>query len=827
MIKSYLVAAVRNMIRNKVFTIINISGLSLGLSAALIIFLIVRNETSFDKFHPDGANIYRVVVREQREGDLHAGSGIPLPLIGAVKREVPGVTATVPMILCDDQVQVGIPGEGSMASKPVVFREQSGIIFTDSGYFGLTPYNWLAGSSQGSLSEPDKVVLTASRAAAYFPNLTPAEAIGRTVILYDSVPLTVTGIVADLTANTDFVFKAFVSMPTLSDSRLAGVFPLNEWGARDSNYELFLRLNKGYAPVRIERQLQQILMRNAPVFNQGAVSTQLLLEPLSELHLSDEYGSFYSVRHGNKGALVGFLVLAGILLALACTNFINLTTARASERAREIGIRKTFGGSRRQLIIQFLVEALMITTCAAILSLLLIPFVLTFFRPFVPPGLSIKNELVAIIVIFLIPLVIVVAFLSGLYPAFVLSAFRPVLVLKGQSTLDSGHTQKSLLRRIFSISQFSIAQLFLIVTLGVGWQIGNMLKGDKGLREQAILFFNVPGNTDSLRRTNALLAAELRRNADIESVSLSAEPPTSNQFSAGIFTYHDGHKYVEANVQLKFVDTNYLRLYGISLLAGRNAEPGDTMREFVINETYARMMGFAHPADALNRYITAGPAGQGTANYLVVGVVRDFNTHFLLQKPSPVALTTAAKECHTLHVAFWPQTANGAGLDQGVLHVIKAFRKFYPDTDLKYQFFDESIASAYKNLKNLNLLLKWATGVSIFVSCLGMFGLVLFTTAQRMKEIGVRKVLGATSGQIVTLLSKDFMRPVWIATVIASSLGGTAIHFWLRNISDRSLPPLWLFPMAALTMIGLALVILCLQTVKAAGADPVKTLRSE
>lgn len=827
MLKNYLLAAYRSLMRNKVFTVINISGLSLGLGGALIIFVIVRHEWNFDRFHPDAANTYRVVVREQRAGDRHTGAGIPLPFIEAVKREASGVKTTIPMILCDDQMQVGVPTGGSTTAKPMVFREQAGIIFTDNNYFELTPYNWLAGSPEKALSGPDKVVVTASRAAIYFPNLTPAEVIGRTVILYDSLSLTVSGVVADLTVSTDFVFKAFVSMPTLLDSRLAGVFPLNQWGARDSNYELFLKLSKGYSAATVEQQMQQILMENAPVYNQGGVKTQLLLEPLSEIHLSDEYGSFYSVRHSKKGALVGFLLLAAILLTLACINFINLTTARASERAREIGIRKTFGGSRRQLMAQFLVETLLITTLAAILSLLLVPFSLTFFTSFIPPDLNIKRELASIIPTFLVPLILVVGFLSGFYPALVLSAFRPVQVLKGQSTFDNSHTRKSLLRRIFSISQFSIAQLFLIITLGVGWQIANLLKGDEGLRQQAILFFNVPGNTDSARRVSDMLAADLRRNTAIESLSLSAEPPTSNHFSAGIFTYRNGLKYVEANVQLKFVDTNYLRLYGISLLAGRNVEPSDTMHEFVINETYARLMGFSHPAEALNNYIASGPAAKETSKYRIVGVVRDFNIQFLLRKPTPVALTAAARECHTLHIAFWPQNAAGVGLSQGIQHVIKTYRKFYPDTELKYQFFDESIASAYKNLENLSLLLKWATGISIFVSCLGMFGLVLFTTAQRVKEIGVRKILGATSKDVVILLSKDFMRPVLIASVIASSLGGIMLHLWLQNMSDRSLPALWLFPAATIGMISLALLILSLHTIKAANANPVESLRSE
>lgn len=826
MFRNYLTIAMRNLRKHWMHSFINVSGLSLGICAALIIFLIVQFELGFDRSHPDAANTYRVVVKENRGGDRHSGAGIALPLIGAVRRELTGIRAVVPMILCKDNMQVAVPaGKGSDA-KSYVFRDQKGIILTDGGYFDLTPYSWLAGSPRTALSEADAVVLTASRAAVYFPTLPPAEMIGRTIVCYDSVRLTVTGIVVDLKENTDFVFKEFISMPTASNNRIAGLFPLQQWGVRSSTYELFLRLDTDYTPARIERQLQQVLQKYDPADNQGSISLQLRLEPISELHLSNEYASFESARPVNKGALMGFLLLAGVLLTLACMNFINLTTARASQRAREIGIRKTLGGSRRQLIVQFLCETFLITALAAMLSLLLIPLVLTFFAPFVPPGLHIGWEVRPAVALFLILLVVVVGFLSGFYPAIVLSAFRPTAVLKGQSVVQFGQTRKSLLRRILSISQFAIAQLFLIITLGVGWQIDNLLKGDEVTRNQAILFFDVTGNTDSARRISTLLAGELNHIAGIGKVSLSAEPPTSNLFSAGIFTYNDGHRDIEANVQLKFTDTNYLGLYGISLLAGRNVVPSDTMHELVINETYARLLGFARLSDALNKYITGGPPG-GTSKYIVVGVMRNFQTHFLLQKPSPVALSAAARECHTLHVAFRPQPAEGGGWRAGILQIEKAYRKLYPDADLKYQFFDESIATAYKGLENLDLLLKWATSVSIFISCLGMFGLVLYTTGQRVKEIGVRKVLGASSHQMVLLLSKDFMRPVLIASVIASSLGGIVMHLWLQGFSDRSLPPLWLFPAATIGMIGLALLILSVQTFRAATANPVEALRTE
>jgi hypothetical protein len=280
-------------------------------------------------------------------------------------------------------------------------------------------------------------------------------------------------------------------------------------------------------------------------------------------------------------------------------------------------------------------------------------------------------------------------------------------------------------------------------------------------------------------------------------------------------------------VRLKFADTNYLRLYRIPLLAGRNVTASDTMREAVINATYARMLGFARPADALNQFLIVGTPAQAQGRLTIVGVMGDFHTDFLLQKMGAVVLTAAAKECTIIHVALAPLSADGSSWGSTISQLEKGFHELYPGADFQYAFLDQTMAAAYSGLQNLSHLLGWITGVSIFISCLGMLGLVIYTTAQRTKEIGVRKVLGARVGQIVLLLSRDYIRMVTLATVIATGAAGTLIYIWLQNFSDRGLPPLWLFPLAGLGMIGLTLGILSVQTVRAAGANPAESLRSE
>ncbi|HEY1212927.1 MAG TPA: ABC transporter permease, partial [Bryobacteraceae bacterium] len=584
MFRNYFQIALRNFFRNRLFTLVNMSGLSLGISAALVIFIVVHYEYSFDRFHPGDDRIFRVVGDEVNAGDRYRGPGIPLPLIGAIEKEVTGVSAMAPMILGEE---------------PVEAKDRQGIVFTNTDYFKLTPYTWLAGSPRTAIAAADRVVLTAARASTLFPGMAPEAIIGRTLTYYDSIPVTVTGVVAGLDQPTDFIFQEFLSLPTLTDARLAGHFPLKAWGARSTNYELLLQLQNGNAAATARQQLQQLLHKYAPQLNEGNSKFRFALEPLKDIHLSEEYGSFYGVRKAHRDGLMGLMLLGGVLLTLACINFVNLTTAQAAQRAREIGIRKTMGGSRRQLIVQFLCETLLITAFAAIAGLLLTPLALRVFAPFLPPGIPIGGESRPAVIAFLVGLVIGVGLLSGIYPALVLSSFEPVKVLKGQSSVASGQTRKALLRKVLSVSQFVFAQLFLLFTLAASWQTRRLLHQDPGFRKDAVISIPLPAKNDSLKQLRFLLPGRFSRIAGVEAVSLSAEPPASNQFSGAGLTYVDGRKTIQTSVRLKFADTNYLRVYRIPLLAGRNVTPSDTMREVVINATYARLLGFARPADAV------------------------------------------------------------------------------------------------------------------------------------------------------------------------------------------------------------------------------------
>lgn len=824
MFKNYFLVALRNFRRNKVFSLINIAGLSIGISAALVIFLIVQYDFSFDKSHKDSDRIFRIVSHGMRDGKENNMRAVPLPLLEAVKKEVSGLEGTAPFYTLGDDIKI-IVGQR-------VFRNQPDIILAGEQYFDIFQYQWVAGSPTSALKEPDQVVLTEGRARTYFPSTAPADIIGRSIVYFDSIPIRVVGVVKELKGNTDFIFKEFISLATSRTSALKSEYPWEDWHSLTSSTQFFIKLAAHTSPAAVEKQLDKVMVKYLP--DNAKATTRnpqrwraWVLEPLSELHLNMDYGSFDTVRQAHKPTLYGLLILGLILLVLACINFVNLTTAQASGRAREVGIRKTIGSSQRQLLVQFLYETFFLTLIATLVSLALVPVLLKVFSDFIPPELHPNWFGQPELLIFLGVLVITVSILSGFYPALVLARYRPVQVLKGQGAVSGGQTKRALLRRTLTVSQFVIAQALVIATLIVGKQIHYVLTADMGFRKEAILNLTMPSNTDSVRKLHVVLENQLRAIPGIEQVSLGGAAPSYPGMSMSTMTYNDGKKERMTGVMLKSGDSSYLSLYHIPLLAGGLPHPSDTMRELVINESYADFLGFQHPGEAIGKTVWQGATGHPDRIMSIVGVMKDFHSGSLHQAIKPLAFTTADKWNYTLHIALRPQPAGGTGWSTILAAIEKSYKALYPQSDFKYRFYDKTIEKFYKSEQDVSRLLKWATGIAIFISCLGMLGLAIYTTGLRRKEIGVRKVLGASVTQVVTLLSKDFMALVAIAILIAAPLAWWGMHIWMQDFAYRTTISWWIFGLAALGMGIIALLTLCIQTVRAARSNPVESLRTE
>jgi predicted permease len=817
MFKNYITIAIRTLWKNKIFSVINVLGLAIGISASLVIYLLVNYHFSFDKFEKDNDRIYRVVSNFTFSGEAYHNSGVSDPLAAAVRKEITGLDAVVPFRKWNDDANISVPQAGKQDAK--IFKHESNIVFADSNYFNLVNYDWVAGSPKTALLNPYQTVLTVSGAQHYFADLTPAQIIGKEIYINDTVRATITGIVKDLEKNSDFIFKTFVAYSTLENTSLKPG-DWSEWDNTNGAQQLYVKLAAGSNPVAIGKQITQLQSKyNTKDPNDHSIQW-LTLQPLSDLHFNADYG-IYGGALANIPTLYSLLAVAAFLLILGCINFINLTTAQASQRAKEIGIRKTMGSSRKQLIIQFLSETFLLTLAATILSVVLTPLILKAFSGFIPKELHFSLTTQPGIITFLLLLMIVVTLLSGFYPALVLSGYKPVLVLKNQAFAGTAQTRKAWLRKSLTISQFVIAQVFIMATILVTKQIHYSLSKNMGFKKDAIVFLNT-NYYDTVRNHKYVLMDKLKAIPEISMVSLCTSPPSSNNTWSGTMKYKDGKKEVETDVQQKYGDSNYIKLYHIKLLAGKNIETTDTLTSVLINETYAHILGFQQPEQAVGKDLD-----WGKNRVPIAGVTGDFNQQSLHQAVKPLIIASRTLIERNISIALQPQNEAGITWKNAISKIEKAWKEIYPQDDFEYHFLDEDIAKYYTAEQNVSSLLRWATGLAVFISCLGLLGLVIFTTTQRTKEIGVRKVLGASVTQIVSMISKDFIILVMLAFVIAAPLAWLGMNKWLENFAYRTTISWWIFFASGSAMVIIALVTLGFQTIKAAMANPVKSLRTE
>jgi putative ABC transport system permease protein len=814
---NYLKIAFRNINRNKIFSAINVFGLSIGISAALVIFLIVHYEFSYDKFENHSNRIYRVVIDAKFNGSEGHSTGVQAPLSTAIQNEVTGVEETVPVMQFQGDANAKVSIKKPSSSNLVIFKKQPNIIFTNRQYFQLLNYQFIAGSAEASMKDPFSVVLTESRSQQYFPNVPAADVIGRQITYNDNLTATVSGIVKDLNEQTVFTASEFISFATIAKTNLQKDFMMDVWNDWMAYSQLYIKISKGNTPERTEAQLKNLLNKYDKYANKDAANRMAFhLQPLNDIHFNSKYPAVGG-RIADKSTLYGLSGIAAFLLLLGCINFINLTTAQASHRAKEIGIRKTMGSSKKNLVFQFLTETFFITVIATILSIIVVPFLLKIFADFIPQGLHFDLLHQPSLIVFLLLLTVTVSFLSGLYPALILSGCRPALVLKNQAFTGAAQSRSAWVRKILTVSQFVIAQFFVIATIMVSKQINFSLNQDLGFSKNGIITFDAPRDTVAAHYKQLLNAINAVPEVAIASTGFLSPADKGVAFTN---ISYEGMKDLKDNVQIRWGDPNYLKVYQIKLLAGRNVEPSDTMKEFLINDNYSKLLGFKKPEDALGKQLNFNGKMMP-----IVGVMQDFHemsTHGFI---GPIVF--AGSDGSKFHIRLKPNGESGTLWKSGISKIQKAFKKIYPEADFDYQFFDEKIANLYESEQHTANLLAWSTGLAILISCLGLLGLVIFTTNSRTKEIGVRKVLGASVINIISILSKDFIMLVLLAFVIAAPIAWWATYKWLEDFAYRTGISWWIFLLTAASMLIIALFTLSIQTIRAAIANPVKSLRSE
>ena len=806
--------ALRNFSKNKITTAINIFGLAVGISAAIVIFLIVRYDYSFDKWEPQGDQIYRVYTSFSG-GDGNYGISLLAP--AAIKEKVSGIDV-MSQFLADPFYNTTVTTDAHLQEEKGIFQNVQGIIGADDQYFKIFPHKWLAGSP-ASLEKLGTVVITQKVAEKFFPDRSAEALIGQRLVFQDTISTVIAGVVADIKAHTDFGNQIFISLSTFTKtSLLNAVFSTPNWTNVDGNSQCFIRLQKGVKAANVDAQIRKLYLAHQKGADPKTVQSGRL-QPLSDIHFNTDLDGKVS-----KSTLRNLAGLAILLLLLAAINFINLSTAQSTVRAKEIGVRKTFGGSNRQIIYQLLSEILLITTFAAVLALLFVPLLLHVFAGFIPAGLSVLQMLRPSMLLFLVALILLVTLLAGLYPALVLTRFKPAAVLKNQMA-SSGKTRSGRVREVLIVSQFVLAQVFLIIVCVIGKQIHYELNKDIGVRKRAIASVFIPDFTKMHASKSSVLVAELSHIPQIESMTLCTKAPIASGWSSTAVTwFNKGDKKVFDNVHVRSADNAYLPVFGLQLVAGSNlrVDTSAAVTDVLINESLLRQMGLHDPNQAVGQLISGGPSDSAR----IVGVLKDFTTMSLHNPIYPtVVFAGNSGFAPTLAIAM---AGNTPGQWKGTLDKVKkVFKQIYPYKDFEASFLDETIRNLYQSDIRLAALLKWATGLAIFISCLGLLGLVSFMANKRTKEIGIRKVLGASVQQIILILSKSLLRLILIASVIAIPIGWYFSHKWLYDFAFKTPISWWIFCISGVGMLGIAMLVLWLRTYRTARANPLNSLKEE
>ncbi|HTR28301.1 MAG TPA: ABC transporter permease, partial [Puia sp.] len=801
MIKNYWRIAGRFLWRNKIFTSIHILGLALGICGCLVIFLIAHYELSFDRHWQGGERIYRIV------GDIHRPDGqqeflnSPSKEVAGFETQIPGFEAKAAVYSMDGKIEVPQPGQPAKAFDNRVgdMYERTAII-TTSGYFDIFRYQWLAGKA-ATLDQPDHVVLTESRGRLYFGNISPAEMIGKTIVYDDSVQAHVSGIVKDQTGNTDVGYTDFISITTATHSYWKNDIPTIDWTPLQPHHSMaFVRLAKGVRPEEVNARFAEYIRQHVNVHRAG-VSLKYYLQPLGDLHYTadfhrgDDGDLWRKVYPPTVYALIGVAVF---ILLIAAINFVNLSTAQSMSRAKEVGVRKVMGSRKGHIRVQFLIETMMVTLLATLVAIALVNPVLALFHEYVPPGVHFE-PMDAGTLIFLGTVISLTTLMAGFYPAWVMSRYAAVESLKG---MVAGGGRGSLgLRRTLIVFQFAISLIFIISSIVIGKQITFMRAADKGfVTDRVLTLFDWGANPQQLET----YAKTIRHLPGVENVIMEGNPPmgfAQRQESYAPTPSPDAFRAVSAHLG----NEDYIPFYGMKLVAGRNIFHSDSLRELVINETLARqVMGCKTPQEAIGRVLYgAGPQGGIGKSYPVAGVVADFHVGSFHEVIPPAVIENLKVRLQS--VAVKVASADPTAVKTVLEGMKQEWKQQFPDRRFQSSFLDEAIGWLFQQEEHTAWLVNMATGVTIFISCMGLFGLGLYAARRRSKEISIRKVLGASVGSITALLSKDFAWLVGIAFVVATPVAWWFSRQWLQDFAYRTGLSWWVFVLAGIGAMGIAL----------------------
>lgn len=802
MIRNYIKTAIRSLRKNIGFTAINVLGLSVGLATCLLIVFYVVDELSYDKYNTKADRIYRVTTEGMLNGHHGKYATTEGPLEGALKDNFPEIEKVTRMI---DKNGIAVSAAKFSIRKGNSNIQERKVVYTESSLFDVFTLPMVAGDPKHSLDQPHTAVITESAAQKYFGK---TDAVGQVLTINDTSLYRVTGVIKDIPLQSHFNYDFFLSFSTLPESRWTG------WGY--SGVHNYLLLRPGANIKSMESRIAQLEIKNSPaspkVWTTGGNYLKAELTPLSDIHLRSD-AELELAKGGSIQYVYIFSFIAVIILLIACVNFMNLSTARSSNRAKEVGVRKVLGSARNDLIAQFLTESILVTLVSAFIATAMAILLLPLFNQLSGKLLGFTLQSLTWLTPSLIVIVIVVGLLAGSYPALYLSGFRPIEVLKGK--LSAGFTS-SYLRSSLVVFQFGISIMLIICTLVIYNQLNYIHNKNLGFNRDQVL---VVKNTNVLGKQAGSLKRELKQMPGVVDATMSLYQPTGDdRLKTGLFP--DRVIDVKKDILSEFwsVDEDYLNTMGLKLVSGRNFSKrlaSDTSA-VIVNETFVEKFG---QKDPLNKFIYRNSGIE--QQFHIVGVVKNFNFESLKDKISPLVLVYSPDNGA---ISVKVKTADLLGL---MSKIEDKWKQFSPNQQFSYSFMDQDFDATYRTEKRLGTLLMSFSTLAILIACLGLFGLAAYAAEQRNKEIGIRKVLGASVSGIVSMLSMDFIKLVLISILIASPLAWYFMDKWLQSFAYRTELHWWILAIAGTVAILIAFVTISFQSIKAALANPVESLRSE
>ncbi|WP_026967482.1 ABC transporter permease [Algoriphagus terrigena] len=805
MLKNYFKIAWRGLTRSKWVGVINIVGLTIGITAALLLFVVVEYELSYDKFQSNYGQVYRIFTKDQGQDGLDQNPGVANPVPDALMSEKLGFDKVVPVI-AHSEVQVNVRKSES-ADTPDKHKAET-LFFSTSEYKDLFDLEFLSGSEK-ALDQPEQVILTQSEGEKYFGSW--ENALGKTIELTNGVSLVVGGVVAELPENSNFDFDLLVSYETIRSHQDTFEYDLSEWGSTGSNFQVYVLANTETDLALAQSQLDDFSKKHFE--GRGNSVRTHGMQALSDIHFNTELEPL-SGRLVRKSTIQTLILVGIFILVMASINFVNLTTSLAIGKSKEIGVRKVMGSSRTQIALQSLGETFLSVIISAGMALVLANLLMPFLDKIadVPADISFFQP---VILGFMVLLIVVLTLLSGFYPALIISRFKPIQALKNK--FQGAEIGGVPIRRGLVVLQFAIAQILMIGTLIAVRQMNLVQETDLGFNKEAIYFMDVPSDSRESVRIESF-KQELLRIPGVLSASMGSDVPSSDNNSASNFYFDQKQEDVPFPAFLKFADEDYFELYEMEFAAGAGYPASDTIRNAVINETMARKLMLGSPEEAIGKLIRLG----GGEWVPVTGVVKDFTVNSLREEIKQLLITTFKSQYRQVAVRL-DKTAGKSTLEA----IQGKFEQHYPEQIFTAQFLDESIAEFYESEQKLALVYKIFAGLAVLISCIGLYGLVSFMIGQKVKEIGIRKVLGASVSQITFMLSREFLIMVLIAFGVAIPLAYYMMKEWLETFAYQTQISVGLFALVMAASLLLTILTVGSKAVRAAIANPVKSLKDE